>query len=195
MTDFTKLFVKEMGKGVIELTCAGMVNILKYIPRVRGVDDVVRPCSLEPTPDELKTQKMCKKSVKDDLEALEYVPDHFKAKKMCSSAVRIELCSLAYVPDHFKTQKRCGKAVKDNPSFLQFVSDWFVTQQQLKIWHDDDYYNDGYELIDWYKDCQKRKSQKAQIKKELMPIAWHPSRWWNWCMSEDGKRDAETLWV
>ena len=101
---------------------------------------------------------------------------------MCSSAVRIELCSLAYVPDHFKTQKRCGKAVKDNPSFLQFVSDWFVTQQQLKIWHDDDYYNDGYELIDWYKDCQKRKSQKAQIKKELMPIAWHPSRWWNWCV-------------
>ena len=100
---------------------------------------------------------------------------------MCSSAVHIELCSLAYVPDHFKTQKRCGKAVKDNPSFLQFVSDWFVTQQQLKIWHDDDYYNDGYELIDWYKDCQKRKSQKAQIKKELMPIAWHSSRWWNWC--------------
>ena len=58
MTDFTKLFVKEMGKGVIELTCAGMVNILKYIPWVEGVDDVVRPCSLELIPDELKTQKM-----------------------------------------------------------------------------------------------------------------------------------------
>ena len=102
------------------------MKILKYIPWVQGADDVVRPCSLALIPDELKTQKMCEKSVKDDLEALEYVPDHFKAKKMYSSAVCIELCSLAYVPDHFKTQKRCDKAVKDDPYFLQFVSDWFV---------------------------------------------------------------------
>ena len=43
-----------------------------------------------------------------------------------------------------------------------------MTQQQLKIWHDDvDYYNDD-ELIEWYDAYQKRKSQKAQIKKELM---------------------------
>ena len=148
MTDFTKLFVKEMGKAVIELTCDGMVNILKCIPRVQGVDDVVRSCSLALIPDELKTQKMCETPVKDDPEALEYVPDHFKTKKMCSFAVRIEPCSLAYVPDHFKTQKMCDKLVKDDPSFLQFVSDWLVTQQQLKIWHDDDYYNDDYELIE-----------------------------------------------
>ena len=124
MTDFTKLFVKEMGKAVIELTCDGMVNILKCIPRVQGVDDVVRSCSLALIPDELKTQKMCETPVKDDPEALEYVPDHFK------------------------TQKMCDKVVKDDPSFLQFVSDWLVTQQQLKIWHDDDYYNDDYELIE-----------------------------------------------
>ena len=32
------------------------------------------------------------------------------------------------------------------------------------------------------------KAQKASMKKELMPIAWHPSRWWNWCMSEDEKK-------
>ena len=48
-----------MGKGVIELTCAGVVNILKYIPRVQGVDDAVRSCSLALIPDELKMQKMC----------------------------------------------------------------------------------------------------------------------------------------
>ena len=23
------------------------------------------------------------------------------------------------------------------------------------------------------------------ISKELMPIAWHPNRWWDWCMSEE----------
>ena len=21
-----------------------------------------------------------------------------------------------------------------------------------------------------------------------MPVAWHPSRWWDWCMSEDEKK-------
>ena len=24
-----------------------------------------------------------------------------------------------------------------------------------------------------------------KISKKLMPIAWHPTRWWGWCMSED----------
>ena len=34
-TDFIQFFIKEMGKGLIELTCAGMVNILKYVPGVQ----------------------------------------------------------------------------------------------------------------------------------------------------------------
>ena len=57
----------------------------------------------------------------------------------------------------------------------QFIPDWFVTQQQEKIWHDDDYYYyDDDEIIEWYDSYKKRKAQKAQIKKELMPFAWHP---------------------
>ena len=32
-----------------------------------------------------------------------------------------------------------------------------------------------------------------------MPIAWHPSRWWDWCVPEDEKKQAEkffffTIW-
>ena len=57
--EFIKFFIEEMGKGAIELTCTGLVNILKYIPGVQGVDDAVRPCSLALIPDELKMQKMC----------------------------------------------------------------------------------------------------------------------------------------
>ena len=41
-------------------------------------------------------------------------------------------------------------------------------------------------LLSGIKD-KKRKAQKVQIKKELMPVAWHPSRWWDWCVPEDGK--------
>ena len=85
-------------------------------------------------------------------------------QNMCSSAMRIEQCSLPYVPDHFRTQKMCDKAVKDDPSFLQFASDWFVTQEQMDPWVDNVYHNYDYALIEWYKDCQNCKAQKAQIK-------------------------------
>ena len=76
-----------MSKGVIELTCAGVVNILKYIPGVQGVDDAVRPWSLALIPDQLKTQTMCKKSVEDDPSSLVYVPDYSETQKMCNEAV------------------------------------------------------------------------------------------------------------
>ena len=87
MTDFIKFFIEEMGNGVIELTCAGLMNILKYIPGVQGVDDAVRQCFLALIPDELKTQTMCKKSVEDDPGeddpgSLGYIPGCLKMQEM-----------------------------------------------------------------------------------------------------------------
>ena len=82
----------------------------------------------------------------------------------------------------------CIREVEAGLGLLEHVLGWFVTQQQLKIWHDDnDYCNDD-ELIDWYNGFQKRKAQKAKIKEELLPIAWHPDCVMDWCMSEDEKR-------
>ena len=75
-----------------------------------------------------------------------------------------------------------------DPYSLQIFSDCFVTQQQLKIWYDDDDYCNDDELIEWYEGHKGRRTQKAQIKKDLMPIAWHPSRYSDWCMSEDEKQ-------
>ena len=89
----------------------------------------------------------------------------------------------------------CDKAVKDDPSSLQFVPDWFVTQEQIDIWYDDDYWYHDDELMEWYEGYKKRKTQKAKIKEELIPIAWHPSRWWDWCMSEDEKRDRKNFFT
>ena len=84
MTDFIKFFIEEVGKGLIQLMCTGMVNILKYILGVQGVDDAVRPCSLALIPDELKMQKMRKKSVEADPGSLEYIPDCLKMQEMCN---------------------------------------------------------------------------------------------------------------
>ena len=71
----------------------------------------------------------------------------------------------------------CEKAVEVDPWLLIYVPDWFITQQQLKIWHDDKqiwHDDDNNEFIKWYEDYEKRKAQKAKIKEELLPIAWHP---------------------
>ena len=27
-----------------------------------------------------------------------------------------------------------------------------------------------------------------KIRKELMLVAWHPTRWWDWCKSKDEKK-------
>ena len=61
------------------------------------------------------------------------------------------------------------------------MPDWFVRKQQIGRWDDD-------ELIKLYGDYNKRKDQKAQVKKELIYIDWLRSRWWNWCIPEDKER-------
>ena len=71
------------------------------------------------------------------------------------------------------------------PYSLSF--DWFVTQEQLDIRFDDDYWYHTDENIEWYKGYEKCKAQKAKIKEGLLPIAWHPDRMRDWCMSEDKK--------
>ena len=63
-----------------------------------------------------------------------------------------------------------------------------MTQQQIKIWHDDYHYCNGNRLIKWYDGYQKRNAQKAKIKEELLPIAWHLSKWWDWYVPEDEEK-------
>ena len=96
---------------------------------------------------------------------------------MCKKAAEVDPWQLKDTPDHFKTQKISDKAARDYSFSLQRVPDWFVTQGKIDLWYDDKYvYNDD-RMTEWYKGYKKRKAQKALIKKELMPIAWHPSRW------------------
>ena len=91
----------------------------------------------------------------------------------------------------------CDDAVRDDLYSLQYVPNWFVTGEGLDMWYDDYYDEDGDHWDDdndednffkWHEGYKKRKAQKASIKKELIPIAWHPSRYWDWCMSEDEKK-------
>ena len=101
---------------------------------------------------------------------------------------------------------------------MQFAPDWFITNEWIDMYHRyHDYYEKGkfflsgimmikinffewyddnnYNFFEWNDGYQKFKTQKAQIKKELLPIALYPSRWWEWCVPEEEKSDTAALWV
>ena len=106
---------------------------------------------------------------------------------MRDKAVEKDLYLLEYVPDNFKTQSMCDKVVMEDLCLPEYVPDWFVRQEQIELWGDEDDYYDDDKLIEWQEDYQKRKAQKARIKEELMPVAWHPDPVMNWYMSGDEK--------
>ena len=107
---------------------------------------------------------------------------------MCNAAVMEDPCRLEFVPNHLKIQEMCNKAVREDPFSLEYVPNRFVRPQQVNMWYDDYYNDDDYdEINNWHDGYQKSRAQKAKIKEELMPIAWHPSRWWDWCVPEDEK--------
>ena len=62
---------------------------------------------------------------------------------------------------------------------------------------DDSFDNEDLELLfilnlnfmAWSNRYKQRKTCKNKISKKLMPVAWHPTRWWDWCVLEDGKTE------
>ena len=42
---------------------------------------------------------------------------------------------------------------------------------------------------------EKHKALEKELNKELMLIAWHPRRWWNFCMSKDKKKEIEPVFT
>ena len=131
----------------------------------------------------LRHRGCVKKPLKKKTCLLEDVRDRLLTQEMCDIAVRIEPWFLRIIPDYFKLREMCDKVVAHNPYMLEHIPDWFVTQQEIWPW-DDDYHD---EFIKWYEGYQKRKAQKEKIEEELMRIAWHPSRWWDWCVPDDVK--------
>ena len=117
---------------------------------------------------------MCETAVEKNPGCLKHVPGHFKIEKMCIKSVEKEAETLEHVPDHFKTGEMWKKAIEADLYTQVFCPDWFVTQEQIKSWCNDDYDD---RTTGWYEGYQKRKAQKASIKEELLPIAWHPSRY------------------
>ena len=57
----------------------------------------------------------------------------------------------------------CDAAVDKYPWLVKYVPDRFITKERHRVRH---------RRREW----EKRKAQKAKIKEELLPTAWHPSK-------------------
>ena len=59
-----------------------------------------------------------------------------------------------------------------------------------KIDDDNNFYKDDYEtvihvrLLPLLNKFEKRKVMKGKTSKELMPVAWHPTKWWDCSLPE-----------
>ena len=42
---------------------------------------------------------------------------------------------------------------------------------------------------------EKCKELKKELSEELMPVVWNPNRWWDWCMSEDEKKEIDPILI
>ena len=143
------------------------------------------PWVLAHVPAQFVMQEMCNGAVQSKPMMLVHVPDQYGTQEMCNGAVQSDPWMLSHVPDQFVTQELCNEAVQRDPWMLEYVPDWFVTLQEM--WHED---FDDHDVLITLRDAYiKRKIQKAKIKEELMPVAWHPDRWWNWCVPEDEKQE------
>ena len=139
--------------------------------------------ALRYAPDHFITQEMCENPAVFFL-----FPDRFKTEEICIKALEVDPWQFKDVPNHFKKQEMCNNTATDYLFSWQFVPDWFITRERIDLLNDDDCVYNDHEMIEWYDGYKKRKAQKASIKEELLPVAWHPSRWWDWCVLEDEKK-------
>ena len=47
----------------------------------------------------------------------------------------------------------------------------------------------------WLSILNSKNTTLKKKKKELIPIACHPKRWWNFCLTEDEKIEIETTFI
>ena len=47
----------------------------------------------------------------------------------------------------------------------------------------------------WRNRLKQDKAFTKELGKELLPAAWRPTRWWDWCMPEDEEKVVEYIFT
>ena len=134
---------------------------------------------------------MCDKAVDSCLLALKFVPDCFVKAKM------IEKLDSAVFPDDYIVFSDL------DPGFVTLFSEDIglnsITIDNINL--DDDHFDfcdpktiNHVTLMGKYNKHKQPKASK-KIDEELLPVAWHPERVWDWCMSVDEKRVVSSFFI
>ena len=126
---------------------------------------------------------MCKQPVSKKLWYLEYVSEQFITQEMCTDSVKRNACMFIYVPEQLKNREMSEFVVKKYAWLFQFVPDCFISAEMLEKFQDDG----------WLEAYKHRKAQKAKIKEEVLPVAYHPDCVIDWCFDQEEKKALEKL--
>ena len=137
-----------------------------------------------------KTQQMFDKPVDYSLAALKFVPDWFVPTKM----IRI-LSAAFYTVDNilYFNEDSANVVFPCNGMGIRNIDLNNINLDDTNYDEDDPDTVNIIRLLACNIKFQTRKALKKRISEDLIPIEWHPKRWWNFCMSEyDQKKKNRT---
>ena len=158
------------------------------------------------------TQEICDKAVLQPF-MQKFSPNIYRTQEMCDKADDSYLLTVKFVPDWFvmsKMLKKLDNSVFSNDdvffhdvdSVITFLSSdmacntidliltlmmIFLMKKILKLLFMLDFRLD---IID-----SSDAKHKEKVSKKLMPVVWHPTRCWDWCLSEDEKKEIESFLI
>ena len=153
------------------------------------------------------TQEMCDKAVNRYYFVSDSIPDRCKTQ-MCDEAVNDSIAALKVISDWFVTCqmiKKLSTALYADENILYFNGDsgnavfncnetgiLNIHRNNINLYNNFDEDDPDtiilIRLLDWPTKIEKWKAVKKELNEELMPVAWHPNRWQDWCVSEDEKK-------
>ena len=132
---------------------------------------------------------MCDKAINDSLAAQKLIPDWLVTSKIIKKKLMLWMEMKIY------SNEDSGEVV------FNYNEIGVVNIDLNHISLDDNFDKDDPDTIvlgrhlAWHIKFEKRKALKKQLNKELIPAAWHPSRWQHWCKSEDEKKKINQIFI
>ena len=130
--------------------------------------------------DKYKTHEMWDKAVGFNLITLKFVSDWFVTKKCLKNLMIIYFLMMIYffmIFFHDVDSNIITFLIDDMGFNTKGLHNINLDKNDFD--DDDPRINSHVRLMTWHNRFKK------EISKELIPVAWHPTRFWNWCVSQD----------
>ena len=158
---------------------------------------------------------MCDNIISKNSFMLKYCRDKYITQKMCEKAANGFSPTLNFVPDWFVTTKMIKKlftASHADGNIFYFNEDSSnvvfncnemgildIDLNNINLNNDFDEDDPGtiihVRLLAWHLKFEKCEALKKELNEELMPVVSHPNRWWDWCTSEDEKKEIDPMFI